>query len=279
MKIYEKEFGRISYSEEIKNGIFFSSSLEYANRKPLFNTTNYSFASQDKNGGYKSNNPLNQNEFINAAFTAHSIATLNVGARFVFAQKYASYPDRKDNEGNDKYPTVSVNYTKRFGSSNSELNSDLFITNIRQDINVGNYGSFEYHLRGGAFLKKKNIAFMDNLQANGNQLLFPIDAALNSFNLLEYYKYYTNDKYAEMHLEHNFKGFLLGKIPLLNKLNFHLVAGGKALFMADKNPYTEYSVGLSNLGFGKWRFLRVEYVSAHYGNVKENGFVFRISMF
>ncbi|MFK8059841.1 MAG: DUF5686 and carboxypeptidase regulatory-like domain-containing protein, partial [Polaribacter sp.] len=42
LKIYEKEFARIGYSEEIKNGIYFSTSLEYANRKPLFNTTNYS---------------------------------------------------------------------------------------------------------------------------------------------------------------------------------------------------------------------------------------------
>lgn len=71
----------------------------------------------------------------------------------------------------------------------------------------------------------------------------------------------------------------MGKIPLLNKLNFHLVAGGKALFMADKKPYTEYSVGLDNLGFGKYRFLRVAYVNAQYGDVKESGLVFRISLF
>lgn len=120
---------------------------------------------------------------------------------------------------------------------------------------------------------------MDYLQANGNQLSFPLDNQLNSFGLLEYYKFYTNDKYAEAHVEHNFRGAVLGKIPLINKLNFHLVGGAKTLFMADKKPYTEYSVGLDNIGFGKWRFLRVDYVRSNYGGIKNDGFLFRLSLF
>ena len=279
MKIYEKEFAKVSYSEEIKNGIYFSSSLEYENRKPLFNTTDYSFARQSINSPYTSNNPLDPTDFTNAAFTEHKIATLNVGATFVFNQKYLSYPDRKENIGNDKYPSLNVNYRKTFGASNSEFNSDLFTANLRQDISAGNYGNFSYNIKGGLFVEKKNIAFMDNLQANGNQLIFPSDTELNSFNLLDYYKLYTNDRYAEAHIEHNFRGAILGKIPLINKLNFHLVAGAKTLFMADKKPYTEYSVGLDNVGFGKWRFLRVDYVRSNYGSVKNDGLMFRIDLF
>ena len=278
-KIYEKEFAKITYSEEIKNGIFFSTSLEYANRKPLFNTNNYSFARQSKNAPYTSNNPLDQADFENAAFTAHKIATLNIGATFIFNQKYLSYPDRKFNMGNDKYPSLTVNYRKNFGASNTALNSDLFTANLRQGISAGNYGDLTYNARGGLFLKKKDIAFMDNLQANGNQLTFVMDYQLNSFGLLDYYKFYTNDKYAEAHVEHNFKGAVLSKIPLLNKLNLHLVGGAKALFMTDKNPYTEYSVGLGNIGFGKWRFLRIDYVKSNHAGIKNDGFLFRLSLF
>ena len=279
MKIYEKEFGRIGYSEEIKNGVFFSSSLEYANRKPLFNTTNYSFARQSKTAPYTSNNPLDKTDYVNAAFSEHKIATLNIGAKIVFNQKYLSYPDRKFNVGNSKYPTLSLNYRKTFGASNSELNSDLLTATLKQDIDAGNYGNFRYNLRGGLFLKKKDIAFMDYLQANGNELIFISDDSLNSFGLLDYYQLFTNDKYTEAHIEHNFKGAILGKIPLLNKLNFHLVGGAKTLFMADKNPYIEYSVGLDNIGFGKWRFLRVDYVRSNYGGIKNEGLLFRLSFF
>jgi hypothetical protein len=277
LKIYEKEFAKIGYSEEIKNGIYFSSTLEYANRKPLFNTNNYSFARQSKTSPYTSNNPLSPNDYTNAAFTEHKIATLNVGATFIFNQKYLSYPDRKSNVGNSKYPTLSLRYRKTFGATNSELNSDLFTANLSQNISAGNYGNFAYNIRGGMFLEKKNIAFMDNLQANGNQLFFMTSNQLNSFSLLEYYNFHTNDKYAEAHVEHNFKGALLGKIPLINKLNFHLIGGVKTLFMADRKPYTEYSVGLGNLGFGKWRFLRIDYVNSFHSGIKNDGILFKMS--
>ena len=274
LKIYEKEFAKISYSEEVKNGVYFSSSLEYANRKPLFNTTNFSFARQSKNDPYTPNNPENP-----AGFTAHKIATLNVGATFIINQKYLSYPNKKENIGNDKYPTIYVNYKKTFGASNTNLNSDLFVANIKQKVSAGNYGDLKYNIRGGVFLKKKNIAFMDNLQVIGNELTFLTDNQLNSFGLLEYYKFFTNDKYAEAHIEHNFKGTILDLVPLLNKLNLHLVGGAKTLFMAGKNSYTEYAMGLANMGFGKWRFLRIDYVKSFHAGIKNDGLLFRLSLF
>ncbi len=280
MKIYEKQAAQVSYSQELKNGIYFSASLGYAKRKPLFNTTNFSWVAADKNGGYTSNNPLDVTDFTVGAFETHNIATLDLATRIVFGQKYLSYPDSKENIGNDKYPSIGLRYRKNFGASNSDLNSDVFIATVKQDINAGNYGVFKYNLRGGIFLEKKDIAFMDFLQPNGNQLTYPLKTAgIGNFGLLEYYKFYSNDKYAEAHIEHNFRGALLGKIPLLNKLNFHLVAGSKALVMADAKPYTEYSVGLDNLGFGKWRFLRLDYVMSNYNGVSENGFLFRFSLF
>ena len=278
LKIFEKEFANIGYSEEIKNGVYFSSSLEYANRKPLFNTSNYSFARQSKTDPYTSNNPLDLVNYTNAAFIEHKIASLKLGVTFIFNQKYLSYPDRKFNIGSTKYPTLGLLYRKNFGASNSELNSDVFVANIRQNIALGNYGKLAYNLRGGMFLKRKDIAFMDNLQANGNQLFFITDNQLNSFGLLAYYKFYTNDKYAEAHIEHNFKGALLGKIPLINKLNFYLVGGAKSLFTADSKPYTEYSVGLDNIGFGKWRFLRVDYVKSFHAGIKNDGFLLRLKI-
>lgn len=277
IKLYEKEYAKVSYSEEIKNGVFLTTSLEYANRKPLFNTSDYSFARESKTQPYTSNNPLNPTDFTNAAFNTHAIATLNVEAKFVFAQKYLSYPNQKFNLGNDKFPVLEINYRKRFGAAKKELNSDLFTAAIKQFINAGNYGNFSYRLRGGMFVKQKNIAFMDNLQVNGNQLRFITGDQLNNFGLLEYYKFFTNDKYLEAHAEHNFRGVLLGKIPLLNTLNFYLVTGAKALTMANRNPYMEYYLGLDNLGFGKWRLLRIDYVRSISAGIKNDGLLFRLS--
>lgn len=279
LKIYEKEFARIGFSEEIKNGVFFSSSLEYANRKPLFNTTNYSFVSEEKYQPYTSNNPIEPNNFTSSVFTAHKIATLNMGLRFVFGQKYLTYPDSKFNIGNEKYPSLSLNYRKTFAADNAEFNSDVLIATLRQDVNTGNYGELFYKIRAGAFLKKKDIPFMDNLQVVGNEMFFATATnRQNNFGLLDYYQYYTNDKYAEAHIEHNFKGAILSRIPLINKLNFHLIGGAKTMMMSDTKPYSEYSVGLDNIGFGKWRLLRVDYVKSVNGANRKSGWLFGLNM-
>ena len=279
LKIYEKEFARIGYSEEISNGVYFSSSLEYVNRKPLFNTTDYSWASPTKNGGYKSNNPLDPTDFNNAGFTSHTAGILRVGATFLFNQKYYSYPKSKFNIGNSKYPTLNLQYRKVFGASVSEFNSDAIIGSLRQRIDFGNFGSTIYTMRGGVFLSKNDAPLMDQFQAIGNELAFPIDTGFSSFGLLPYYKFFSNDKYAEGHFEHNFRGSILGRIPLMNKLNFNLVVGAKTLVMPGYNPYSEVSVGLDNVGIGKWRLLRIDYVRSFNGGVQSDGLLFRLNLF
>tara|TARA_R110001632_G_scaffold44744_2_gene113626 strand:+ start:16111 stop:18570 length:2460 start_codon:yes stop_codon:yes gene_type:complete len=274
LKIYEKTYSRIAYSQEVSNGIYMSGSLEYANRKPLFNTSDY--VTFGREIAFQSNNPLDPTDFT-APFTEHKIASLNVGANFVIGQKYLSYPNSKFSVGNSKYPSLSVNYRKNFGANNSDFNSDLFTANIRQFVSLGNFGDFRYNMRSGIFLQQKDIPFMDYLHANGNQLNLAPANRISSFGLLDYYQFSTNDKYAEAHLEHNFKGYLLSKIPLINKLNFHLVAGAKGLFTGGRKPYSEYSVGLDNIGFGKWRFLRVDYVRSNFNGSKGDGFLFGIT--
>lgn len=279
IKIYEKTFANVSFSREMTNGFRFNGSLEFADRKPLVNTTDYSaknFADRE----YTSNDPQNASNFF-PSFIPHKIWTLNVGTTINFGTKYLSYPDSKRTVYNDKYPSIYVGYRKTFGADNSQNNSDYVFTQLRQNFSLGNLGSTKYRIKGGLFLEQKNIAFMDYAHFNGNKLaISPSSGTTNHFNLLDYYAYSTNDKFAEFHGEHNFKGFILGKIPLINLLNFHLVAGAKGLFTGDRKPYTEASIGLDNIGFGKWRFLRVDYVISKGGiNQKQNGFVFSLSLF
>ena len=119
---------------------------------------------------------------------------------------------------------------------------------------------------------------MDYLHVSGNQLRF-LQNSLDSFNLLDYYSMSTNNKYAEAHFEHNFKGFILSKIPLINTLNYHLVLGVKGLFTSENSPYSETAIGLDHIGFGKWRFFRIDYVRSNFIGIKKDGFLFRISLF
>jgi hypothetical protein len=101
---------------------------------------------------------------------------------------------------------------------------------------------------------------------------------LNVFNLMPYYSNSTNDSYFEAHLEHNDKGYIMNKIPLLNKLNSTLVLGFHALAVPERKPYTEFTVGLDNLGFGKLKVFRFDYVHSFQNGIQENGVVFGLKI-
>ncbi|WP_299155941.1 DUF5686 and carboxypeptidase regulatory-like domain-containing protein [uncultured Tenacibaculum sp.] len=277
MKIYEKDFAKVSYSQEVINGLHMSSSLEYANRKPLFNTTDYVMFPKS-NVDYTSNNPQDPTNFT-SSFTPHKMWSFTLGANIQFGQKFLSYPNGKYNVSSGKYPSLFIGYKKNFGSENSEWNSDVIYSQLNQRISLGNWGEFKYKAKGGVFLEKKDIPFIDYAHFNGNRLLIaPKDNYLDNFYMLPYYQLSTNDKYGELHGEYNFKGALLSKVPLLNKLNFHLVTGAKGLFTGGNKPYSEYSIGLDNIGFGKWRFLRVDFARSNFNGRHENRVVFGIKL-
>ncbi len=277
LKNYEKTFAKVSFSQEVTNGIRMFSSLEFADRKPLFNTTDYVMFPKD-DVSYTSNNPQEPSNFT-TGFTPHHMWTFSLGTNINFGQKYLSYPNGKYNISSRKYPSLFIGYKKNFGSGNTEWNSDLVFSELRQKINLSNWGEFAYKAKGGLFLEQKDIPFIDYAHFNGNRLLIaPKSNYLDNFYMLPYYQLSTNDKFVELHGEYNFKGALLSKIPLLNKLNFHLVTSGKALFTPDNKPYSEFAVGLDNVGFGKWRLLRVDFARSTFNGKHENRVVLGIKL-
>jgi hypothetical protein len=186
-----------------------------------------------------------------------------------------SYPSGKFNINNEKYPTLYLGYEKGFGASIEEYNFDQFKASVTQTIKLANKGEFGYNLNGGTFLNAENMAFLDYRHFIGNQTrVYDGFSNLSRFNLLPYYAMSTNKTYAEAHAEHDFKGWVLGKIPFLNQLNYNLVIGAHALYTQDNKPYSEYSVGIDNLGFGKYRLLRLDYVVSNQDGNREGAFIF-----
>lgn len=273
MKLYEKYFVQAAYSHEWFNGFRFYASLSYENRKPLFNTTDQVFYNQDH--AYSSNNPLDETAFGMAPFDAHDILKLNITGRLRFGQDYYSYPNSKFNVSNDKYPSLYVTYEKGLGASIANYNFDQLSTRLEQGFYVGNKGYLQYNLKAGTFFNADAIAFMDYKHFNGNQTHIGSSGSYtNVFNNLPYYALSTNDSYFEFHVEHDFKGFILGKIPLLNALNYNLVVGMHNLSTKNNQPYQEYSIGIDNMGWGKFRFLRLDYVRSYQNGFKSDALVF-----
>lgn len=266
MKLYDKTFAEARFSQELFNGFRVYSSLAYEHRKPLFNHTDYTFINEERDS-YTSNNPQDPFNYSTSSFSTHNIVKLNVNARINFAQSYYSRPDGKFNITNTKYPILTLGYEKGLGDSESNYNFDAFKLGLQQEVVVGNKGILNYNLKGGFFANADKIAFMDYHHFNGNLTNVNFRGSyLNSFKNLPYYALSTNKNYAEVHAQHNFKGFIMNKIPLLNKLNYNMLISTNIAYTESNKPYTEYAIGIDNLGFGKYRFLRVDYVRSYQGS-------------
>lgn len=276
MKLYELDFARVYYSEELFNGFQFYANAAYEKRSPLFNTTDQVWIKNSVD--YTSNNPLAPLDFDTAAIVPHELAKFNARAVIHFDQKYMSYPDGKFNVSESKYPTLTLNFEKAFAASDSGFNFTQIAAQLKQELDIGNKGNLGYTLRGGTFLNGDDISFVDYQHFQGNQTRIQMQGRhLDGFNLLPYYGFSTNNSYFEGHAEHNFKGFILGKIPGIRSLNANLILGAHSLITQEQKPYYEFSAGIGNLGFGKFKFLRVDYVRSINGPNQDGAFVFGLS--
>jgi hypothetical protein len=277
MKLYNLEFAQINYGQDVANGVNLNARLAYEQRKPLFNTTDYSFFKKDDI--YSSNNPLAPNDFITPAFDQHHLFKTTLTARINFGNKYISRPDGRFNVKNEKYPTVFLAFEKAFAASEKKYEFERIGASVQYDLALNNKGVLGMNFRAGKFFNAENIAFIDYRHFNGNQThIGTSDRYLNVFNLMPYYANSTNDSYFEMHLEHNDMGFVTNKIPLINLLKSTMNLGFHALAIPDKKPYSEFTVGLDNLGFGKLKVFRIDYVHSYQGGIQQNGVVFGLKI-
>jgi hypothetical protein len=277
MKLYNLEFAAIGYSQDVANGVNLNAKLEYQQRKPLYNTTDFSFFKKEEL--YSSNNPINPNDFINAGIEKHSLVKTALNAKINFGNKYSTRPDGKFNIRNNKYPTLYLGYEKAFAGSEKKYEFDHLNTRLFYDVTLGNKGNFAMNLKAGKFFNAENIAFVDYKHFNGNQThIGQTERYLNVFNLLPYYSNSTNDSYFEAHMEYNDQGYMMNKIPLLNKLKSTMVLGFHTLAIPNSKPYSEFTVGLDNLGFGKFKLFRVDYVRSYQNGYKGDGVVFGLKI-
>jgi hypothetical protein len=150
---------------------------------------------------------------------------------------------------------------------------------LRQNINLKTTGVLKYNVIGGTFFGNKTLSFIDYKHFNGNLThINTIGNYLSSFKNMGYYDFSTANDYVEYHVEHDFKGYILGKIPLLNTLNFNLIVGAHGISSKSQLPYNEFNVGLGNLGWKKYRFLRLDYVRSYHNGHTDDALMFGFSL-
>jgi hypothetical protein len=153
-------------------------------------------------------------------------------------------------DGDYRYQNVVLNATKRF-----------YLSQL---------GHSDVTLEGGYIFGQVPYPLLDVHRANQTY-----SYQLNSYNLMNFLEF-SSDHYASFFIDHNFNGFFLNKIPLLEKLKLREVASLKLLyggireennpsvhpelyqflrdgqgqqvaFALGRQPYAEASVGLANI--------------------------------
>lgn len=260
-KFYQNDFIRLEYQQYIFTRFKFQGYLEYANRRNLKNHIETPpFA---PNLRFSSNNPLDPDDYLTDAFINNKSFKLNMKLDLVFDQKIISYPSQKQYLPVSRYPVVSLLLEKALNSTTSDYNYTFVSLSTTFNNNIGIYGDLFVGLSAGWFLEKNPISFTDYKHFNGNQTFVGSTPVYNKqFNLLPYYSYSTNTSFIELHMEHDFRGYLINKIPLLNKTGYSFVIGFHMLEVPEKDVYQEFSLGLNNIGFGKFRPFRLDYFTS-----------------
>lgn len=277
IKLFENRFIKLNYGQELFNGFRFGTALSFENRRGLFNSTDYTFINSDDKS-YTSNNPLEPLNFESTPFENHNILKFKFKGSLRFGQKYLSYPGSKINITNPKYPKLNFSFEKGFGATNSNYNYEHLSIDLSQNFSLENKGDFKYNVLSGTFFGGESLAFMDAKHINGNQTHIDLnDSYLSSFKNVGYYDFSTSENYLEYHLEHDFKGYILGKIPFINKLNYNLILGVHGFTTNNQKTYNEFSIGVNNIGWKKYRFLRVDYVRSYQSGFVNDGVLFGIN--
>lgn len=285
VKIYEKDFLNISFNDRFSNTFGIKTSLEWARRYPLQNTTDHSWIDFD-NADYISNFPVNQEigatEFkTNDAF----IASFQLNYRPFLKKQYRNNIRSVDFSSS---PLITFKYRgaipKVFNSQMDFHTIELGIThNFPLNINT----NFNYIAQVGTFLSAKNMTFADFKHFNGNNNMIAIGDALTTHRLVGFYDNYvwgaskkiidqyfysTNGSYIDIMTMVGLRKFALTQLMPIRRLGIREELFANYLYTAKNNVHNiEFGYGIDGIA----RILRVEAVF-NYNNLgipkANNGF-------
>ena len=125
----------------------------------------------------------------------------------------------------NRSPVFSLEYFRGFKNlANGELNYDKLVTEIHHKFNTAGLGSISYNFRYSKVFGALPYPLLTTLA--GNQSFFRTD---RTYNLMNYGEFVT-DETLELFLSYHMNGLILGKIPLLKKLDLRTVFSGHVAF-------------------------------------------------
>lgn len=264
VKYYRSVFGNFGYQRELANGLLWTADVSYADRTQLYNNSyNHIFTYSDKH--YTSNNPLHTYPAGDRSvlFPQNQALTFNTSFRFTFDQQFITRPTGITYLPS-LYPVLTLNYRKGIsGVLSSDVNYDFLSLDVLENhLPLGLFGHSSFELKGGAFVNRASVYYMDYNHFLGNQGTTSDPTYFGSFHFLPFYTFSTDDPFIEAHFQHNFSGAILDNFPGLRRLKLEEIVGANYLSEKGNPNYYEFYAGIKRLIFG------IDYGVAYQGNKK-----------
>ncbi|MFN3839117.1 MAG: DUF5686 and carboxypeptidase regulatory-like domain-containing protein [Cyclobacteriaceae bacterium] len=272
MKIYERDFISLFYRKRFSPKYTVETGWSWAQRRELFNNTNYKWIDRNKIEGYTPNAPVNL-ELPNTSFTEHYAFIGSVG---ISARPWLKYRIRngRKSEIDDSSPSFNLYYEKGISGLKSELDFDRIEIGGRHAFGIGVRGIMHLALRGGIFLNADSLAFMDYKHFLGNRTPFATTDPIGSFRLLDYYLHSTANKYFNANMHYQFRRFLVSSIYEVRMLGIRENIFVNYLATPTSKNYAELGYSIN----GILRIFRLEAaVAFRDGKYQSYGFRFGIS--
>jgi hypothetical protein len=184
---------------------------------------------------------------------------IRVLSRFAYNEKFVDGEFTRVSLGTH-YPILQAQYT--LGIKNlfgSDYNYQKLNVSMDDRIRINPIGYFDYILSYGKVWGQIPYPLLE-LHGGNETYIYDIYA----YNSMNYYEF-VSDEFASATISHHFDGFFLNKIPLMKKLKWREVVGGKAvigtvndknreqlifpstLHALNKGPFMEVTAGIENI--------------------------------
>ena len=251
LKLYNKKFVGVEFTIDPAPSVELSASVEYQQRSPLINHSNFSLA--DKSKSYSSNVPKNDGIGIdldeldaNDAFILHSSLSWTPFYKYVVSNGLKA----KDRSGSPKF-TVAVK-----GSAGGDSRFSQIQSSVRQHVKIGAGDDWDFELGYGFFINRPEF-FQDFQHFNGNQYIFSPSDPIRFYRALPYFSYSTQKNSVRFLSNYQFRKFIFTTIPYLRRKGIRENIIANALWTKEHGDYAELGYSINYV----FRFLRLEAVT------------------
>ncbi len=270
-RLYQDNFIEVGFKTDIANALIFKQEINYQYIEKLENTTNYSI-SYNTTRNYTSNNNIG-GSFPSKIFESRKGFQFKTSLQYTPEYYYRIDGERKKMIESD-YPTFTLSYEKGLNNLlSSESDYDVVELAINQELEWSFMYEFSYNINAGYYLNNSSIHFSNYTHFNTSEIPISFKDWKRNFNLLDDYKYSTNQWYVESHLCYSTPYLLVKNIPFLQEKLWNENLYLHHLSQPNLKNYNEVGYGISQI------FLMMNIgVFAGFDQFEFNNWQFKISL-